>query len=114
MRFGLLAVGRGIRRPASIHRRGNAGGLVGNEVLAPLHKLFPLSPATIDNLTAMIHKIANLLLALIDKGAYMFLAFIYQRAHVFRSFARTGFHILRALAGSVCDILASLLATLGS
>ena len=53
---------------ASIDGRANPAGLVGDEILAPLHKLFPLSAPAIDGLAAAIDVLAHLFLALVDKG----------------------------------------------
>src|ERR1035441_4918905 len=71
------------------------GGLVVDEVLASLHKLFPLRPAAID-------EFACLLLALVHQGAYPLSGLLGAGAQVFRS-----------LAGSAGDLFAGLTTALG-
>ena len=100
VRFG-LAARRLVCLTASINGSGNAGGLIGDQILAPLDEFFPLRPSAIDVL-------ANLFLAAVDKGVHLLLAPIDDGAYVLRSFARARTQIFRALACSRGDVLACL------
>ena len=61
---GLGFVGRRIGMPRGPHpRQRSIGRLVGDDILAPLHELFPLRASAVDGLAAAIHVLGYLLLA---------------------------------------------------
>src|ERR1700690_520488 len=78
-----------------IDGRGHPGGLVVDEVLASLHKVLPLRPASID-------EFASLLLAFVHHGAYLL-----------SNLLRADAQVLGSLAGPACDLFAGLTTTLG-
>ena len=102
--FGLAVSGL-VSLTSSIHGSGNAGGLIGDQILSALHEFFPLSSSAIDVL-------ANLLLAAINKSVHLLLAPIDDGAYVLRSFARTRTQIFSALTCSRGDVIAGFLAAL--
>src|SRR5271166_2397229 len=85
--LGLVAGCLVIRLTARINGGAYPRGLVGDQVLAPLHKLFPLGAAAIDGVTAAIDVLAHLILAFVDKRAHMFLALVDQCGDILRGLA---------------------------
>src|SRR5208282_6762223 len=109
-----FAGGRLVCLTASINGGTDPGGLVGDEILAPLHKLFPLRAPAIDGLAAAIDVLVHLFLALVDKSGNLLLAPVYQSADLFRSLAGAGTQKFSSLACASGDVLPGFTSALGS
>ena len=106
MRFGSFVGDHGgfVGLTSGFDSRSHAARLIGDQVLAALHKLFPLCPPAINHLATALDVLADLLLALFDQDAGLFGRLTGAIAQVLSAFFRTGYQILTSFPSALGSV----------